>query len=294
MHITHIKTFLKVAECANFRKAAEALQYTQPTVTLQIQALKKELNTVLFNRMPKGIALTDQGEQFLPYARKIVQDWEVAADVLSCSGQISGHINIGCPDSIALFLLPDIVKDFCRLGSNASVKIRTGELPALIQEMEENALDIIYIINRPFHFAKWQKHYEKQEHIVFVCRPDHPLAGQEEVTLREIAGHKMVLADSGSTTSYIHELHQAFDAQGLVPDCMLEISNTAILKSMVLDGIGLTFLPYFVVRQEVEAGQLTILPVRELCPELWLQVFSVRGKWISPAMEWFPEEIKKR
>lgn len=185
-------------------------------------------------------------------------------------------------------------EDFCRLGSNASVKIRTGELPALIQEMEENALDIIYIINRPFHFAKWQKHYEKQEHIVFVCRPDHPLAGQEEVTLREIAGHKMVLADSGSTTSYIHELHQAFDAQGLVPDCMLEISNTAILKSMVLDGIGLTFLPYFVVRQEVEAGQLTILPVRELCPELWLQVFSVRGKWISPAMEWFPEEIKKR
>ena len=186
------------------------------------------------------------------------------------------------------------MKDFCRLGSNASVKIRTGELPALIQEMEENALDIIYIINRPFHFAKWQKHYEKQEHIVYVCRPDHPLAGQEEVTLREIAGHKMVLADSGSTTSYIHELHQAFDAQGLVPDCMLEISNTAILKSMVLDGIGLTFLPYFVVRQEVEAGQLTILPVRELCPELWLQVFSVRGKWISPAMEWFPEEIKKR
>ena len=94
MNITHIKTFLKVAECANFRKAAEALQYTQPTVTLQIQALKKELNTVLFNRMPKGIALTDQGEQFLPYARKIVQDWEVAADVLSCSGQISGHIHI--------------------------------------------------------------------------------------------------------------------------------------------------------------------------------------------------------
>lgn len=266
MKITYLKTFIKVAELKNFRQAAKELQYSQPTITLQIKNLEKELGTPLFDRTVKGAVLTEQGEKLVPYAKRIVHGWEEAVEAITVPSGIFGHVNIGCPDSIVLFILHDIVEDFCRTFDSVSVKIQTGEFPRLIEALDQSRLDFIYLLNKRLHYSHWKKLFEKEEKIVFVCRPDLPGTDKSALTLADLAARKLVLADMGSTTSYSYELRKLFEEQGISPRCVLEISNP---------------------------GNLAVLPVQGVDISMWQQIFCLEEKWLSPAVQEFISRIEQ-
>ena len=72
MEIRNLVTFLKVTELNSFSKAAEALDYSQSAVTVQIQQLERELGVRLFDRIGKNVSITQYGKNFISYARDIV------------------------------------------------------------------------------------------------------------------------------------------------------------------------------------------------------------------------------
>lgn len=105
MDIRTLKTFIYVAELASFTKAAEALGYSQSTVSFQIKQLESELDAKLFERIHHTVTLTDRGREVLPYAHQINQlarDMEAAARV---EPTISGHIRLAMADSLCSTLL---------------------------------------------------------------------------------------------------------------------------------------------------------------------------------------------
>ena len=121
MEFRNIVTFLKVAELKNFSKAAEKLGYSQSAVTVQIQQLEKELGVRLFERVGKGVALTESGQDFVFHANEILNTTRQAVESVKNHGkhpdqkEITGILKVGSVESVSTALLPEILMAFHRV-----------------------------------------------------------------------------------------------------------------------------------------------------------------------------------
>ena len=107
MEIRNIATFVKIVEYNNFTKAAESLGYSQAAVTAQIKSLEKELGIPLFDRIGRGIVLTEEGKTFLPYALNVLNAEEAARNSVQPTKELAGTLQICSPSSFATGPLPE-------------------------------------------------------------------------------------------------------------------------------------------------------------------------------------------
>ena len=111
MELRNLNTFVRAADAGSFSRAASELGYTQSTVTAQIQGLEEELGVQLFDRLPKGIALTQPGEALLEHARNLLLEAENARLAVKNQREPSGKLRIGAFSSLCTEFLPDLLKD---------------------------------------------------------------------------------------------------------------------------------------------------------------------------------------
>ena len=104
MDLKNIRTFIYVAELANFTKAAELLGFSQSTVSFQIKQLENELNVKLFERINHTVKLTEQGRGFLKYAHEMDKLTQEMAVQLREEKEITGHIRVAMADSLCVLL----------------------------------------------------------------------------------------------------------------------------------------------------------------------------------------------
>lgn len=126
---------------------------------------------------------------------------------------------------------------------------------------------------------------DEPEPICVVAPAGHPLAGQAEVTLQELAGQEFLLTERGM--SYRDALDQCMAAQGLAIKPFLELGSASLLCQMVEHGMGLSFLPEYIVQNALAAGTLSRLNVPACRVEMRRQLFYHRDKWLTPQMKAF-------
>ena len=119
----------------------------------------------------------------------------------------------------------------------------------------------------------------------------HPLAEQAEVTLQELAGQEFLLTERGM--SYRDALDQCMAAQGLAIKPFLELGSASLLCQMVEHGMGLSFLPEYIVQNALAAGTLARLNVPACRVEMRRQLFYHRDKWLTPQMKAFITLVQK-
>ena len=112
MEIRQLYTFIRVAQLQSFSKAADSLGYSQSAVTVQIRSLEEELNTRLFDRMGKRIALTDQGRRFLSGAYNTIFEANRAKLAVLENDELRGELHIGAIDSLCASALPPVLGRF--------------------------------------------------------------------------------------------------------------------------------------------------------------------------------------
>src|ERR1700727_1464068 len=107
MELRHLRAFEAAARLLHFRRAAEELHLAQPSLSGQIAALEGELGTPLFDRIGRGVRLTDAGEELLPRARRILAEVEEAYRAVAAhSGLEGGRVRVGAPPTVGMRLLP--------------------------------------------------------------------------------------------------------------------------------------------------------------------------------------------
>ena len=169
MELRQLNTLIRVAQFKSFSRAAESLGYSQSAVTVQIRQLEEELNTRLFDRMGKRIALTTQGEQFLEHAYEVINQVNRARLSLSGDEELHGRLHIGVIESLCVSKLPAVLRCFWTRHPKVVVRVTTGELEDLIEQMEYGELDMIYILDEPQYSNNWCKMMERREEIVLVA-----------------------------------------------------------------------------------------------------------------------------
>lgn len=285
MEIRQLITFIKAVQLESFSKAAEELGYSQSAVTVQIRLLEEELGTRLFDRLGKRISLTAQGSRFLSYAHNILDEVNRAKLSLGDDTDYSNPIHIGTIESLCFSKLPPILHYFREHYPKVAIRVTTASPEELIEMMEHNQVDLIYILDEPRYNNNWYKAMESREEVVFVASPDFPLAGRKRLHLEDLLPGPFFLTERDA--NYRRVLDRYLASRQIVLSPFLEISNTEFIIKMIRENHGLSYLPYFAVQESARRGELSVLDVADFQASMYRQIFYHKDKWKTREMEEF-------
>ena len=286
MEIRQLATFIRVAQFNSFSRAAESLGYSQSAVTVQIRQLEEELDTRLFDRMGKRIALTDTGERFFNHACEIMSQVNQARLSVTSTAELHGTLHIGTIESLACLKLPTVLHLYRKYNPKVTIRITVGEPEELIEQMERGELDMIYVLDEPLYSNNWHKLMEQREEIVFVASAS--LSG-------ELSGRELTLEQPFFLTeqdNYRRVLNRRLAARSTILTPSLECGDTSLLIRMLEVDRGVSFLPWYAVESGVQQGRLIRLSVEDCYISLYRQIFCHKEKWRTREMDEFVRVAK--
>lgn len=274
-----------IAQTESFSKAAELLGYSQSAVTVQIRLLEKELDTRLFERMGRKIALTAQGQNLQIHAGRILEEMSQAEAEIRLEQELCSPLHVGVIESLFFTKLPPILGYFRQHYPKVSLKLTTGTPKELIEHMEYNQLDLIYILDRPRYNNRWSKEMEKKEDIVFVTNPKLAITQKQDLMVEDLLYNPFFLTEKNE--NYRKELDQFLESKDIILTPSLESSNTEFIIRMIIENGGISYLPYFAVEKSIKSGELAILKVKDFQLSMYQQIFYHKSKWKTKEMEEF-------
>ena len=284
MEFREITTFLEIAREGRFSKTASILGYSEAAVTIQIRQLEKELGVRLFDRIGKKVSLTHQGVVFSRHASRLMTDLSQAKSALKEGEAMTGRLCIGAIESVCASLLPELIKRYHSLYPDVSISIRTDSPDILLEWMNKNELDLVYLLDKRLFDPRWVKALDEPDRVIFVTSSSSPLAGKS-LPLWELIRHPMILTEKNA--SYRSILEQYLASIGLEVHPFLEIGNTEFIVRLLKTGTGVSFLPEFTVRDELERGTLALIEVPGFSPDIYKQIVYHKDKWVSREMDAF-------
>lgn len=287
MELRQLQTFIQIAQMQSFSRTAEMLGYSQSAVTVQIRQLENELGKRLFDRTGKKVVLTPQGEEFLEHANRILYDVHQAKASMNDTDELKNPLHIGTIESLCTVKFPKIIRKFREQYSRVSIRITVDSPEKLIQMMEHNELDLIYILDTPRWDSNWIKVMEKAEPVMFVTSVSHRLAKERNLLLDDLLKESFYLTERNANYRQALDGQLALRRKELSP--MLEISDTAFIKKMLMRGGGVSFLPRFAVEDDIEKKKLTLLDVKDIEITMYRQIFYHKNKFKTKEMEKFAE-----
>ena len=292
MEIRNLMTFVQVAELNSFTKAAQALDYSQSTVSFQIKQLETELGCLLFERINHTLTLTDRGRRLLEYAQQVTRLTGEFRQNMSNDSRIEGFIHVLTPDSLCEAMLLENYGDFSRRYPEIRLKFSTADTEDMFQILDRNEADVMLTLDSHVYQRDYVIAREARLSTHFVVGKNSPLARRQEVSIRELAGEPFILTEEGM--GYRRVLDKQLAKMSLSIQPVLEISRTDIITRLLEGGTAVSFLPDFITRAKVEEGTLTYLDVSDVQLEIWQQLIYHRNKWISRPLEAFLRYVAER
>ena len=260
MEISQPEAFLMAEEQGSFRRAAETLHLSQPSLSARVHALEEDLGVPLFHRMGRGVRLTEMGKALLPYIERAMEALRQGRDVIENARHASGGVlNMASARNIGTYTLPAILEQFRRQYPSINVHISIGRSADVLQMVldEEVQLGLARALNHPdivtIHLY--------DEDICLATSPDHPFAKRGEASIYEVAREPLILYDRES--SYFVLINQVCRAAGISPRVEMTLDSIEATKHLVELGMGISFLPRSGVRHELEHDTIRLIPLME-------------------------------
>lgn len=234
----------KIVELGSFTRAAEALGYTQSSVSQMIASLENELSMKLLSRSRTGVKLTLEGEELYPFIeRSILQYQAMQEKANEIKGLETGIIRVGTITSITCHWMPQLIKGFQELYPKVQFLFHQGDYSSIQEWIKSGAVDFGFIT--PPAVTELQTIRIKDGEMLAVLPKNHPLASGRAVRLSEIAEEPFILLEEGNYS----EPMEAFHAVGLTPNVKYIIHDDYAIMTMVEAGLGISILAELVLRR---------------------------------------------
>jgi DNA-binding transcriptional LysR family regulator len=248
-----LRYFLAVAETGNFSRAARRVSVTQPTLSVGIAKLERELGARLFDRDRQRVALTPAGSRFLVRARRIAAEYEHALVELS---EVTDPtlLRVGVLNTIPTRLVERWLTAHRALGSGETLEILDGSERDIAERLERGRIDLALSVIRPHH-PRFAPEVLSRERYMMVLPPDHPLADESEVQAEQLARDRMVLRRHCEA---LPEINRFFVERGVRPRFVLKTTSDERVLAVVRSGAGIGMMP-----ESFAAGPERFVPVRD-------------------------------
>lgn len=278
--------FVKTVDTGSFTKAAESLNYAQSSISKMIADLEKEWQVSLLERNKKGVCLTSSGEQILPYARKILSDFEKMQEKVDEIHEIqSGIVRIGTFSSVAINWLPNIFSKFQEDYPGIDYEILLGDYDEVEKWIDEGRVDCGFLrlpAGGDFDVISLKKDEYKA-----VLPVNHPLAKKELLDYKDLNHQPFLLLEHGGKT----EVSELLEKNDVHPNIRFTTWEDYAIMSMVERGLGIGVLPEMILKRI--PYQIAIRSFKKPYFREIALVMKDRHK-LAPAAKKFTEYLKYR
>jgi DNA-binding transcriptional LysR family regulator len=281
--LKQLRAFCHAARTGSVSAAAERVFLSQPTVTLQIQALERELDTLLFERRGPKIRLTPEGELLHRLAQPLVEGMDKLHETFAaqCGRVDAGALDIAAGESTILYVLPEPVRRFTHqypkieiklhnvTGRDGLAMLRADAVDLAVGSMLEVPDDVTY---RPV----------VTYHPRLITPKAHPLAAKEQLRLQDIAPYGLILPPRHLSTWRLVDL--VFRQHGVDYKIALEAGGWEVIKKYVELGFGVSIVTDVCLTGE---DRVACIPLDHYFPKRTYGVVLRRGKFLSPQAKRF-------
>ena len=285
------RVFKEVAEAGNITAAAQALYISQSAVSQSIKQLEGELQTRLFARNSRGVALTPDGRMLYEYVRSAIGLLETGEEKLSQSRDLQmGHLTIGASDTVtSQFLLPYLDR-FHRQYPAIHIQIVSGRSHKVLGLLQSGKVDIAFA-STPQESASLETHPCFATHSVFVAGSGYDCDFDHVYTRQEIAEFPLILLERKASSRVFLEQYFLQSSITLTPE--IELSSRSLLVSLARIGLGVAGVTLEFVRKDLESGDIRLLKTDFTIPERSVDMCTLKEVPPTAAATAFMEMVRR-
>ena len=261
--LRQLRYLIALAEARHFRKAAQNMGISQPSLSLQISNLEDLLGLRLVERGRGPVTLTPEGREVLTRARRAMDEVRAIVDLSGAlKTGMAGTIRLGTTPTIGPYLLPFVVERLHGQYPDLRLYIRENAPRALREELISGNLDVI-LTQLPEAGADLISRRLFREPLLLAVPADHPLAGRDEVVAEDLADLNVLSLGPAYTLQI--QISALCSQYGAVLSRDYEGTSLDALRQMVGMGMGVAFLPRLYIRSEIDArrSNVVVLPFRK-------------------------------
>ncbi|MCC8537410.1 LysR family transcriptional regulator [Xanthomonas axonopodis pv. poinsettiicola] len=285
-----LRAFCQTVRLGSVSRAAEALYVSQPAVTLQLQALERDLGVALFERSGRRLAPSREGQLLYDMALPLVEslDGLEASFREKVRGLDAGDLTIAANSSTILYLLPRIVENFRARHPDVRLTLHNAISADGTDLLREDAVDLAVgsMLDVPADLSYAPVYRFEQ---LLITPPDHPLARKANVTLQDLSPYPLILPPRRQVT---YRLVDLIFQQARVPYTVaLEVGGWEVIKQYVAMGMGISIVTAICVT-DADRDRLATRSLKDFFPTRSYGVVVRKGKYLSPQARAFIELIQ--
>ena len=289
MQIENFKIFADLVETKSFSKSAKLNGITQSAVSQQARAMERHFKTLLIDRSQKQFQLTREGLRVYDSAKEMLHTYDkLLCELQEMKKVISGTIRISTIYSIGLHELPPYIKKFLHDYPSVNVRVEYRRSNLVYEDILHNSVDF-GLVAFPIKQRQIEVLAFRNDHLVLITHPQHPLARQEEIEVKDLAEHKFIGFDPDIPTR--KAVDQIFRENRIESEPVMEFDNIETVKRAVEIDHGIAIVPQATVQQEAKAGTLALRHFKGRGFTRPLAILHRKGRVLTPAMKKFIETL---
>ena len=250
MDVRELITFKTVSETRNFSKAADILGYTQSTVSMQIKSLELELGAKLFEYKKRQVSITDAGLQLLPMVEKTLESF---SDIKKWNQtETSGILKIAAPESLTISVIAPKLQQFQKLYPHVQLELQNATCLHNEEVLLRGDVDIAFMMWPSKPSKRLIDHDLGEQKMVLV-------SSQKQTVQQLLNDSQAPFVINEPECSYRNQFETSVWQQHQRQFRTISLPSIAAIKSVVIGELGFSYLPWEMVKMEVENDQLFVI-----------------------------------
>jgi DNA-binding transcriptional LysR family regulator len=292
MQLETLKIFCDVIETQSFSKAASLNYISQSAVSQQIRGLEEKYDRRLIERGKRSLAPTPAGQILYQGAKDLLERFRLVENRLQVlSNAVAGTLRVATVYTVGLHELPPYVKEFLRRYPAANVHLEYVRANKIYDEVASNTVDlgiVAYPVRRSgIEVIPW-----REDNLVLIAHPEHPLARHRKIDFRKLAHVRFVAFEKDIPTRRATD--RVLRGQGVSVDIVMEFDNVETIKRAVEINAGVAIVPALTVDSEVQAGSIRAVEFTRGAITRQLGILVKKGKERTVTLEKFVELLQER
>ena len=290
MEIKQLRTLIAIVDNGSYQKAAEALGYTQSTITIQMQQLEAELRVPLFQRIGRRMSLTQAGEKAVEQARKITDMTEQLAGIAVSAQSFTGTLRVDIVETLLCFQMQQIIQEFRKRAPMVKLILRNRNCLKIAENLKEGSCDLGVCYRMDWNHEVLQiEKLKQQRECILVASSE--LLDRDFVTPHQVK-HIPFISDEPDSL-FRRQFESYLQERDIQMEDTIELWSTEAIKRCVMNNLGITFLPRFAVAEELANGRLVELSAPISGIKNPILCVKHKNRWTTPAMDLFMQLLRE-
>ena len=284
-----LQVFLKITQTKSITIAAQELHLTQPAVSIQLKNFQNQFDIQLTEVIGRKLYVTDFGKEIALAAENIINEvYAINYKTHAFKGQLSGRLKLSIV-STGKYVMPYFLSEFMRNNVEVELEMDVTNKSKVLKSLKNNEIDFALVSILPNDLAV--ESMLLMENKLFLVGNKSIVINHDFNLLNYVSKHPLIYRELGSATR--SSMETFLDKTGTIPDMKIQLTSNEAVKQSVIAGLGLSIMPLIGLKNELENGDVIIIPIKKLPIISSWRLIWLKGKKLSPVAKSYLDFINK-